>query len=543
MACPATVAASEAVSGAWLPTLRWSVPLTLVTHLAWETAQLPLYTIWHEGSTRQIALALLHCTLGDGLIAATTLVLALVLVGHADWPRRRFAEVAAAATGLGAGYTVWSEWLNVTVRGSWAYAAAMPTVPPLGTGLAPLLQWLILPLSAFSRPGELRSDPHHPPPLPSRSGRPPGPPRPERNFAMSGNARALLLSRRAMLGQSAAVALAVPAVLTGAIAAPVASRGFVYTANEKGNSISVVDLAAMRVTTVPIAVSPHNVQASADGRWLLTVGDPASAEHGHEEAEHGDDKGLGRLLVFAAADLARGPMQEIKVGRHPAHVVADQTARYAFVTLAGENAVAAVDLHRELILGRIGTGDYPHGLRISPDGREIHVANVKDGSVSVLDPVGLRELERVPVGEEPVQVGFARDGVYVSLRGESRVAVIDPALRRVVARIPVGRGPVQVYPTPDGRHVYVANQGTEADPDRTVSVIATAERRVVATIRAGEGAHGVVVSDDGAWAFVTNVADGTLTIIDTAANAAVASLPVGPGPNGVTFRTPPPTGT
>jgi YVTN family beta-propeller protein len=326
--------------------------------------------------------------------------------------------------------------------------------------------------------------------------------------------------------------------LAGA-AAPVASRGFVYTADEKGNSISVVELAAMRVTTVPVAVSPHNVQASADGRWLLAVGDPASVEHGHEAAEHG----AGKLLVFATDDLARGPMQEIEIGRHPAHVVADQTARYAFVTLAEEDAVVAVDLHRELILGRIGTGRYPHGLRISPDGQEIYVANVKDGSVSVLDPVGLRELERVPVGEEPVQVGFARDGVYVSLRGENRVAVIDPALRRVVAKIPVGRGPVQVYPTPDGRHVYVANQGTEASPDHTVSVIATAERRVVATIPTGQGAHGVVVSEDGAWAFVTNVIDGTLTIIDTAARTAVASLPVGPGPNGVTFRALPPTGT
>jgi DNA-binding beta-propeller fold protein YncE len=120
----------------------------------------------------------------------------------------------------------------------------------------------------------------------------------------------------------------------------------------------------MRVITVPVEVSPHNVQASADGRWLLVVGDPIAAEHGHETLEHA----AGKLLIFAADDLARGPMQEIEIGRHPAHVVADQTARYAFVTLAGEDAVAAVDLHRELVLGRIGTGRYPHGLRISPDG-------------------------------------------------------------------------------------------------------------------------------------------------------------------------------
>jgi hypothetical protein len=45
---------------------------------------------------------------------------------------------------LGAGYTIFSEWLNVAVRRSWSYTAAMPVVPFLGTGLTPLLQWLIV---------------------------------------------------------------------------------------------------------------------------------------------------------------------------------------------------------------------------------------------------------------------------------------------------------------------------------------------------------------------------------------------------------------
>jgi hypothetical protein len=145
MGYPAMVAGPEPGPGAWLAALRWYLPLTLAMHLAWEIAQLPLYTIWREGSAGEIAFAVLHCTLGDGLIAVVVLILALVLVGHGDWPRRCFAEVAAAATATGVGYTVWSEWLNVTVRGTWAYAVAMPTVPPLGTGLTPLLQWLILP--------------------------------------------------------------------------------------------------------------------------------------------------------------------------------------------------------------------------------------------------------------------------------------------------------------------------------------------------------------------------------------------------------------
>ena len=46
---------------------------------------------------------------------------------------------------LGLCYTVFSEWLNTQVRQSWSYTEAMPLLPPLGTGLAPFLQWLIVP--------------------------------------------------------------------------------------------------------------------------------------------------------------------------------------------------------------------------------------------------------------------------------------------------------------------------------------------------------------------------------------------------------------
>ena len=46
---------------------------------------------------------------------------------------------------LDAAYTVFSEWLNVEIRRSWSYTAAMPVVRFLGTGLTPLLQWLIVP--------------------------------------------------------------------------------------------------------------------------------------------------------------------------------------------------------------------------------------------------------------------------------------------------------------------------------------------------------------------------------------------------------------
>lgn len=344
----------------------------------------------------------------------------------------------------------------------------------------------------------------------------------------------------------------VPALATGAImilaagaaqaqaGGAIDASGIVYTANEHGNSISTIDLATGEVTTVPIAISPHNIQITPDGTHVLAVGEPVADGHGHgqDTAAHGAAETKGRLLVFDAGNLAKGPVAQVEVGAHPAHVVTDLEGRRAFVTNAADDAVSVVDLFEYKIIATVPTGRYPHGLRVSPDGREAYVATVESGSLSVIDTASLVEVARVPVGSAPVQVGFTPDGsrVYASLREENRIAVVDTASRALSATIDVGRNPIQVHATPDGRFVYGANQGTDSDPADTVSVIDIATGNVVDTIRTGKGAHGVSVSDDSALVFVTNIVDSTVSVIDAATRKVVATFPVGRGPNGITFR-------
>jgi hypothetical protein len=78
--------------GAWLLVLRRYLPFVALANLAWEIAHLPLYTLWSEGSPREIASAIVHCTAGDVLIATASLVLALLLLGDHGWPETRFPQ-------------------------------------------------------------------------------------------------------------------------------------------------------------------------------------------------------------------------------------------------------------------------------------------------------------------------------------------------------------------------------------------------------------------------------------------------------------------
>ncbi|ESW59320.1 MAG: hypothetical protein Q27BPR15_18205 [Rhodobacter sp. CACIA14H1] len=120
-----------------------------IGNLVWEMAHMPLYTLWQTGTRSEIAYAVIHCTLGDILIATACFGGAVSLLGRHGWPGRGYAKVAATTILMALCYTVFSEWLNVEIRGSWAYRDLMPRLPILGTGLSPVVQWLVVPCAAF----------------------------------------------------------------------------------------------------------------------------------------------------------------------------------------------------------------------------------------------------------------------------------------------------------------------------------------------------------------------------------------------------------
>lgn len=135
-------------AAAWPPALRRYVIASALGNLAWEFAELPLYTLWRTGSAREIAWAAIHCSVGDVAIAGVALAGSLTLFGNADWPRCHFRRVAGSAIVIGLGTTILIERLS-TAQGVWTYSEAMPVLPGLGVGLAPVAQWVVIPLLAL----------------------------------------------------------------------------------------------------------------------------------------------------------------------------------------------------------------------------------------------------------------------------------------------------------------------------------------------------------------------------------------------------------
>lgn len=117
--------------------VRWGFPL----NAAWEFAHSPLYADWNREWT-YLLWTRLHCTVGDVMILLGAFWLTSLVFGTRHWiGTTRSASWLFVISGVG--YTAWSEWYNVSIRASWGYDATMPVI--VGIGLAPLVQWMLVP--------------------------------------------------------------------------------------------------------------------------------------------------------------------------------------------------------------------------------------------------------------------------------------------------------------------------------------------------------------------------------------------------------------
>ena len=116
---------------------------SVLLHAVWEMAQMPAYKDLAGRPLPETAVRCAPATLGD--IAITFWIYAIVaLAAHSlSWGLQPRWNVYLTVALLGAMHAFWIERAAIA-SGRWSYTAAMPIIPPLGVGLWPLLQLLVL---------------------------------------------------------------------------------------------------------------------------------------------------------------------------------------------------------------------------------------------------------------------------------------------------------------------------------------------------------------------------------------------------------------
>ena len=185
-----------------------------------------------------------------------------------------------------------------------------------------------------------------------------------------------------------------------------------------------------------------------------------------------------------------------------------------------EATVSLIDLDSGDVVATLPTGEGPHEIGISPDGRLALVTNYGTrerggNSLTLIDIPGAGVVKTIDLGDYARPHGVEwLDGHSAAITAEDNKAliVVDVARAKVTQSISTDQDISHMLALdPERGRAYTANIGSGS-----ITVLDLGKSARERNIATGEGAEGIAVSASGEHIWVTNRAADTITILDAA---------------------------
>jgi YVTN family beta-propeller protein len=225
-------------------------------------------------------------------------------------------------------------------------------------------------------------------------------------------------------------------------------------------------------------------------------------------------------------------------------IVIGQTNKPVLVALnKAEASMAIIDPNDMKLLGKVPTGDGPHEVVLSADGRTAFVANYGNqtpgSSISVIDLETQKELRRVDLAPlyRPHGLVMGKDGkVYFTAEVNRAVARYDPATNKVDWMTGTGQnGSHMLVLSPEQNFIYTANIGSDSVTAIQIKQTTPPGPMKITHIPVGKQPEAIDISPDGKEVWVGLNAEGAVDIVDTATNKFKEKVNLGGRPYRVTF--------
>ena len=248
----------------------------------------------------------------------------------------------------------------------------------------------------------------------------------------------------------------------------------VYVTNETGGDVSVIDAATGTVVaTIDVGKRPRGIAASPD-RTLLYV-------------------------ALSGSPIGGPNVDESKLPPP------DRSA----------DGIGVIDVRQRKLVKTLPSGPDPEQVAISPDGKEVYVANEDIGQLSVIDTTDGHLIQSFKIGDEPEGVTVEPGGkrVWVTSEADGAVFVADLATKKIVKPVKVGPRPRSIAFTPDGASAYVPSENGATLTKIDVKKLAPSK-----TIDLGKGMRpmGLRMSADGKLLYVSTGRSKMALVLDTA---------------------------
>jgi len=207
-----------------------------------------------------------------------------------------------------------------------------------------------------------------------------------------------------------------------------------------------------------------------------------------------------------------------------------------------ESTLTIFDAETLKVLGKAATGDSPHEVVLSPDGKTAFVSNygaqIPGSSLSLIDVGTAKEIRRVDVSPlmRPHGLQLIDGKLYFTAETNRMIARYDPSANKIDWMMGTGQnGSHMVAGTADGKKFVTANIGSDSITyfEFTQSVPPGPSR--IIHIPVGKQPEAVDISPNGKEAWAGLNAEGMVEIVDLVAGRSVAKLNVGGRPYRVRF--------
>jgi DNA-binding beta-propeller fold protein YncE len=203
--------------------------------------------------------------------------------------------------------------------------------------------------------------------------------------------------------------------------------------------------------------------------------------------------------------------------------------------------LAIVDPKDMKLTGKVATGDSPHEVVLSADGRTAFVANygaqTPGSSLSVIDLETRKELRRVDLSPMLRPHGLQEIGgkIYFTAETNRMIARYDPATNRVDWMMGTGQNASHmIVGALDQKKFYTANIASDSVTAFEFQNAPPAPSKIT-HIAVGKQPEAIDLSPDGKEVWVGLNAEAAIDIVSTAMNKAVEKVKLGERPYRVRF--------
>lgn len=269
--------------------------------------------------------------------------------------------------------------------------------------------------------------------------------------------------------------------------------------------------------------------------FLMAV--PASAQNGPTGTLIVTNKSTASVSFI---DIASNRiLASLPTGQGPHEIALSTNGRTAVVTdygaQQGGNTLTVIDVPGRRVARTIDLGEYsrPHGIAFLPGDSLIAVTSETSRNVVIVHPASGSIRRAIPTehpGSHMLAFGSAADRIYTGDMGSNTVSELNTATGAYVRSFDVPRQPEAVGAPPDGREVWVGSNA-----EGKVSVIDPATGAVRTAAEGFGWPYRIIFTPDGSTVLLPDLRREELRFLDRASHSELARLRFpGGGPQGLT---------